>query len=1015
MTEGNGHFTLLLVDDNPTNLSLLAQIVEMDLSQVRVLTARSAEEGLELTAEHEVDGAFVDVQMPGMSGLDLCRKLKDDPHCSHIPVVLMTAHIATAELRAEGLDAGAYDFISQPISNVEMLARIKVMLRLRQSEKRLLSTNEQLRNQVASKTSALRWLSGLLLAGGDDVAEEDRELAAKLEARLPQDRLLSIEHFTGQLFQEMPLRWRRTVLKLTLLDEIPLALAERLAEITDIKGALDYLWRHNFFVDHDREGTGCYHFQQELRDRLRRQAAVDLSAQEWEEVRLLAAEWYRQHGQVLTALNYLLVAELYSEAELLLSQHGIMLIDGERLPRLTELMESVPEAVAVKRGWMALFSGIGKHQRQPKEAETWLELARTHFVSKTEGRGELLTLVQQVVQYLVDDGRFGLGRESLPRIEELLEQYKDELDPISCATGYSALSIGEAFFGGNLEQADRYAREGLKLVARLESAELQFILRQMCAYVALLRGRFLLMFAELEISQTLSHQHPLTETARFFQQVLICDLLLCSGDFFNCREQYLHLEQSLGRGFLQQSPMGPVLCRNQIECLLAEGKWEEARDRVEICVSDGPAVFNPHLRSMLLQYRALLWVGNAERENSALLDLQESIRLREETGGLRHTLNNWIISAVCYTEQGEYSRAEQLLQQALELSLSQGEMLVRSSIYARQADLLLRQGREQNALLPLRQLLEMLERKQQEHFFLLTPDLLQRLLPLAVLHQVLPVVARKLAVRHLRSQIRDDGSLLPLLEVVTLAPSGIFQQGNLVLACSELGSVARQMVDYLVVAPNHKLGLDLLLGMLWPESSPTKARASFDTNLSRLRKMLDGALFSGASREYLVLEKGVLSLQNTISDCQMFADAVRKGQQHVRRQELWQAGLAFRCADHLWQGEFLAGQDLPDELIAERQRLTELRLEMVEGWSELLMADDTGEEIEPLLQEGVRLDPTREQLVQKFYRYYLRRHDPVQARKVLDNYRQALLRDDYSTEDAEDIVQALERNETSAG
>ena len=249
MKEGNQLFNFLLVDDNPTNLSLLAQIVEMDLPQVRVLTAESAAAALELAQQNEIDGAFVDVQMPVTSGLELCRQLKEDPRLCQTPVVLMTAHIATAQLRAEGLEAGAYDFISQPISNVEMLARIRVMLRLRQNEKQLIKSNTELRRQVAVKTSNLRWLSGLLLAGGDAVAEEDRELALKLSSRLPEDSQFNIEQFSGQLFQEMPLRWRRTVLKLALLEEIPLGLAERLAEISDIEGALDYLWRYNFFFD----------------------------------------------------------------------------------------------------------------------------------------------------------------------------------------------------------------------------------------------------------------------------------------------------------------------------------------------------------------------------------------------------------------------------------------------------------------------------------------------------------------------------------------------------------------------------------------------------------------------------------------------------------------------------------------------------------------------------------------------------------------------------------------------
>lgn len=1010
MMEGMENFTLLLVDDNPTNLSLLAQIVELDLPQVKVFTARSAREGLNLAAEHEIDGAFVDVQMPGESGLDLCRQLKDDPRFSHIPVVLMTAHIATAELRAEGLDAGAYDFISQPISNVEMLARVKVMVRLRHSEKHLLSANEQLRRQVASKTSTLRWLSGLLLAGGDDVAEEDRELAAKLEARLPQDTQLSIEHFSGQLFKEMPLRWRRTVLKLALLDEIQIGMAERLAEIADIEGALDYLWRHNFFVDQGAKGSS-YRFQNDLRERLRRQAEENLSRPDREEVHLLAADWYSQRGEVLIALDYLLAAELYSEAELLLSQQGAALVVGEALQRLAELMETVPDEVSVKRSWLALFTGISKYHQFPKEADGWLELARTHFEAAGEGHGELLALSQLVVHHLLVDGRFNLGRETLPRIQELLEEYGEGLDPISRASGYCALVIGEASFGSDLDRAEFFAREGLQHAVRSNSVELQLRLRLATAYLALLRGRFKLVFAELESCHALGFQLQLTELKRFFQSLLSCDLLLSSGDYFNCRERHQQLEHSLGRAFLQQSAMGALLCRYQIECLLAEENWDETRDQLEFCMTGGPAITNPHLRSMLLQYRALLWVGNPANKDSALADLHEATALRTEIGGLRHTLSNWVVAAICYVKLGDYGRSEELLQQALEISLSQGELLIRGGIYARQADLLLKQEDETTALEPLKQLLELMERKQHENFYLLTPNLLRRLLPVAVRNRILPGTARRLAARYLRSEIREDGSFVPLLELVTLGGSEMRREGKQVIDCSELGSVARQMMACLIVAPKQRLGIDFLLGLLWPESSASKARASFDTNLSRLRKILDSALGSGTNRDYMVMEKGVLTLQNTFIDCCDFAERVKEGEKHARRHEYWQAELAFRQADRLWQGEFLAGQDLPDDLLAERRKLTELRLDMVEAWSAVLMQDDSGAELEPLLLEGIQLDPTREQLIRRLYRYYLQKKNAVQARKILERYRQALLADDYPDDDASEIVLALEREE----
>jgi hypothetical protein len=73
-----------------------------------------------------------------------------------------------------------------------------------------------------------------------------------------------------------------------------------------------------------------------------------------------------------------------------------------------------------------------------------------------------------------------------------------------------------------------------------------------------------------------------------------------------------------------------------------------------------------------------------------------------------------------------------------------------------------------------------------------------------------------------------------------------------------------------------------------------------------------------------------------------------------------------------------------------------------------LLRDDAGEEAAALLQEGIRLEPTREPLVRRLYGYHSGRRKSVQAKKILEFYYQALLADDYSAADASEIVQALE-------
>jgi len=129
--------TLLIVDDNADNIFVLEQIINEIIPECKILKASSAAEGLTLASKESVDGALIDVQMPQTGGIEMCKLLKADPNTSSIPVVLITAHKAPLELRVQGLEAGADDFIARPVDNTELAARIRVMLRIKRSEDEL--------------------------------------------------------------------------------------------------------------------------------------------------------------------------------------------------------------------------------------------------------------------------------------------------------------------------------------------------------------------------------------------------------------------------------------------------------------------------------------------------------------------------------------------------------------------------------------------------------------------------------------------------------------------------------------------------------------------------------------------------------------------------------------------------------------------------------------------------------------------------------------------------------------
>jgi PAS domain S-box-containing protein len=147
---------LLLVDDSTENLFIYEEIIATHLPFCSTVTATDADTGLHLAREAGIDAALVDVQMPGITGIEMCRRLKADEITRDIPVMLITAQATSPSLKAEGLDAGAEDFLSRPIDNVELVARVKVLLRMRRAEKEWRALADRLEELVEGRTAALR-------------------------------------------------------------------------------------------------------------------------------------------------------------------------------------------------------------------------------------------------------------------------------------------------------------------------------------------------------------------------------------------------------------------------------------------------------------------------------------------------------------------------------------------------------------------------------------------------------------------------------------------------------------------------------------------------------------------------------------------------------------------------------------------------------------------------------------------------------------------------------------------
>ena len=119
--------TILVVDDNPSNARLLDDILTNKGHSV--ITADSGGAALALLESNAVDLVLLDVLMPGMNGYEVCAAIRASDRLQSLPVVMVTSLDAREE-RIRGLDAGADDFLTKPINRVELLARVRTLLRL---------------------------------------------------------------------------------------------------------------------------------------------------------------------------------------------------------------------------------------------------------------------------------------------------------------------------------------------------------------------------------------------------------------------------------------------------------------------------------------------------------------------------------------------------------------------------------------------------------------------------------------------------------------------------------------------------------------------------------------------------------------------------------------------------------------------------------------------------------------------------------------------------------------------
>ncbi len=153
--------SILIVDDNPVNIFVIEKILKQAGYQ-DLVSLNSAQElfeyihfGKDSSRHNEIDLILLDIMMPEIDGLEVCRRLQNEEKFKDIPIIFVTA-LEDANKLAEALDVGAMDYITKPINKVELLARMRVALRLKSELNWHKEQEENLRNELDLATQVQR-------------------------------------------------------------------------------------------------------------------------------------------------------------------------------------------------------------------------------------------------------------------------------------------------------------------------------------------------------------------------------------------------------------------------------------------------------------------------------------------------------------------------------------------------------------------------------------------------------------------------------------------------------------------------------------------------------------------------------------------------------------------------------------------------------------------------------------------------------------------------------------------
>ncbi len=851
------------------------------------------------------------------------------------------------------------------------------------------------------------WVMGIILAAHPKTGKSGIKSGNKILKNF--SNLLShndmLEYFQEEIFTHIPEKLHQPFLKLSFLDEIDVELSALITDITDIEKTLSELARENLFIYKLDDTHKVFRFHHLYQEFLQQRARKELHASEIDSIYEKAAAYHLEHNMIVKALTCFCQGKNFLMMDRLMKKEGLRLLAQNRTVTLLGLLGTIPEKILTQYGWLTLFSGILAMDFTPDKTLPLFELAKKKFTETDEEIGKLLAIGQIMYFHFVISGRYNTGAKLLPRAEELFNNTKDSLPTNGKIWISRNLAAGFCFFSSQMDKAREYIQLAKKLATEHNIRNFIASTRFVLGYIELLSGNRTSCQQEAEISYSLLNDPLVGISNKLTLRVMHLADLSMHGDFQNFFRQQHLLQKSIDQQIIKQTIAAPYLYVWGCSCLVSMGKPQEALDLIKQGFDISGTARTEHMQSQLLQWQAYTLAILGENEK-AITAIYESLQLRDTAGGPFYKSFNFIIAGSVFTRLEEYQDAEKNLQKGLAISkiipspYLQACGLLHMSYYHFQT------RQEKEGFLTLEEGLGIMRDNKYSHFWSWDPGMMGHLLALGIKHNIEKDFCIQLASQRLQVNIDQKGNIIPLLQFTLLEDFSVRYNGKKLLQLDDITPFQREILGLLLFAKGNKFSQEKIQLILWPDSPPQKARKKFDTLLGRLRKSLSTHL-SLPIKNYIVMQKGILSLSNIQTDIQQFLEAGEKALYHSKRNELWQAGNYFNRALSLWKGNLPTNIFTSDPVYSYENNLVHNYSVISIKWGEILAQIGQLDEAISVIEKLLQTNGLDENGILLLCRLYGRANQPLKIRATLERYKHALRQIEYSNEEAEEIISGI--------